>query len=138
MKKILIILSFITCVTRAQVINTVWNQAILRADGKTEINGVEAYSMKTICGNDEFVLIKFINKNNYKVSVEWKDAIKIFGDWVYSKDQTPKTLNIDANANIEGQCNGIVTLKVKIKSIIDNPIDFGYYTVSGLTTTKLK
>ena len=113
-----------------------WKTAILRADAVTEINGVEAFCMRTTCGTEDFVLIKFVNKNNYKVRVEWKDAIYVNGEWFYSKNQSPKKLDLDPNNNIAGQCEGSEILKVKIISIIDNPKDFGHYTVSGLVTIK--
>ena len=70
----------------------IWKNAILRSDGQTVLNKVEAYCSKTICDGEEFILIKFVNKNNFKVSVEWVDAIFVKGVWYYSKNPNPKKL----------------------------------------------
>ena len=144
MKKITIILAlaFSAVFYKAQQMNalpananiTNWQDAILRADGLTEVDGVEAYSMKTTCGTEEVVFIKFVNKNNYKVRVEWVDAIKTAGGWIYAKTKSPKSLYIEPGNTIIGQCNGLDKLKVNISSILDNPQDFGHFAVSGLVT----
>jgi hypothetical protein len=109
-----------------------WQNAVLRADGVTAINGVEAYCMQTICNNEEVVLVKFINKNNYKVRLEWVDAIFVNGVWYYPQNKNPKVFYVEANSETAGECAGQEKLKVKIGSIIDNPKNFGHYTVSGL------
>ncbi len=114
-----------------------WQDAVLRADGLTEVEGVEAYSMRTTCGNQDVVLIKFVNKNNYKVRVEWKDAIKTPSGWVYSNVQTPKSLYLEPGNTVVGQCNGLDKLKVGVNTVINNPQDFGPFSVSGLATFKL-
>lgn len=140
MKKITLILAFavLALTFKAQqpnpVSSTTWNDAVLRADGLTEVGGVESYSMKTKCNGEEVVLIKFVNKNSYKVRVEWIDAIKTDGGWIYSKEQKPKVLYLEPNNNVVGQCDGLDKLKVKVSSIINNPSDFKYYSVSGLVT----
>ena len=113
-----------------------WQNAILRADGQTAIDGVEAYCSKAICGNEEFVFIKFVNKNEYKLVVQWVDAIFVNGTWFYSKNQNPVKIQLDANNDTAGECEGSEKLKVKISSIINNPKDFQHYTVSGLQITK--
>jgi len=129
MKKIILILFFsVSFLSKAQN----WQNAILRADGVTAINGVEAYCMNTSCDNEDFVLIKFINTNNYKVRLEWVDAIFVNGVWYYPQNKNPKVFYLEANSETVGQCNGEAKLKVKVGSIIDNPKNFGHYTVSGL------
>jgi hypothetical protein len=109
-----------------------WQNAILRADGFTEVNGVEAYCMKTTCDNEDYILVKFVNKNNYNVRVEWTDAIYVKGTWFYSKTSKPKVFMLNANQEAAGDCGGDFRLKVSVSSIIDNPSDLEHYTVSGL------
>ena len=109
-----------------------WQNAILRADGLTQVNGVEAYCMKTTCGNEDYILVKFVNKNNYSVHVEWNDAIYVKGTWFYSKMSRPKVFVLNANQEVVGDCQGEFKLKVAVSSIIDNPSDLEHYTVSGL------
>lgn len=115
---------------------TNWQNAILRADGKTEMDGIEAYCMKTTCEGEDFILIKFINKNEYKVVVQWVDAIFINGVWYYPQNQNPVKIQLDAKNTLAGQCEVAGKLKVKISSIINNPKDFQHYTVSGLEIIK--
>jgi hypothetical protein len=110
-----------------------WQNAILRADGFTEVNGVEAYCMRTTCGNEDYILVKFVNKNNYNVRVEWNDAIYVKGTWFYSKTAKPKVFMLNANQEAAGDCQGDFRLKVSVSSIIENPSDLEHYTVAGLT-----
>ncbi|MBK9284240.1 MAG: hypothetical protein IPM51_07940 [Sphingobacteriaceae bacterium] len=109
-----------------------WQNAILRADGLTEIDGVEAFCQLTVCNQQEFIIIKFINKNNYAVNVEWKDAVFHNGNWYYASNPNNKTLNIPANSTAEGSCQGALNLKLSKNSIQDVPQTFEYFTVSGL------
>jgi hypothetical protein len=136
MKKLTLILTLtIAAFTfKAQQSGT-WQNAILRADGLNQIDGVEAYCMKTTCNDEDFVLIKFVNKNSYKVRVEWKDAIFVNGTWYYSNNPN-KVLVLAPNNETIGQCEGTDKLKVNISSIIENPKNFGHYTVSGLAINK--
>ncbi len=120
------------------VAGNTWQSAILRADGLMEVEGVEAYSIRTNCGSEDVVLVKFVNKNNYKVRVEWVDAIKTESGWIYSKSQTAKSLYLEPGATLVGECKGLEKLKVNINSILSDPQSFGHYSVSGLTTTKVK
>ena len=46
-----------------------WQSAILRADGFMDVEGVEAYSYRTICGNEDIVLVKFVNKNDFMIII---------------------------------------------------------------------
>jgi len=139
----IILLTVVSLTTWAQnkiaSINTsaqTWQNAILRADGKIEIDGVEAYCAKATCGNEEFVFVKFINKNEYKVVVQWVNAIFVDGVWYYSKNQNPAKMQLEPKNDTAGQCEGSEKLKIKISSIIDNPKDFQHYTVSGLEIIK--
>ena len=113
-----------------------WSNANLRADGQYILDGVEALYEKTTCGNDEFILIKFINKNNTKVTVEWIDAIFENGNWTYEKNNTLKSLVIQPNQEVEGKCGEQSDLRIKINSIIISPEKFEHYMVSGLKVIK--
>lgn len=114
-----------------------WTNANLRADGQYILGGVEALYEKVTCGNDEYVLVKFINHNSTKVSVEWIDAVYENGGWTYEKNNTLKTLILQPNQEIEGKCNEQSVLKIKISSIIDSPEKFEHYMVSGLNVKNI-
>lgn len=114
-----------------------WTNANLRADGQYILGGVEALYEKVTCGNDEYVLVKFINHTSTKVSVEWIDAVYENGGWTYEKNNTLKTLILQPNQEIEGKCNEQSVLKIKISSIIDSPEKFEHYMVSGLNVKNI-
>ncbi len=118
--------------------STAWQSAVLRADGLMNVDGVETFCLRTTCGNDDIILIKFVNNNDFKVRVEWIDAIKTESGWIYSKNTSPKILNLEPGATVIGQCDGMEKLKLKINSILDNPTAFGHYATSGLITIKLR
>lgn len=116
--------------------NQQWDNANLRADGQYILDGVEALYQKVTCGNDAFVLVKFINHNAQPVSVQWIDAIYENGAWVYEKNNTVITIQLSANQEIEGDCNTNNVLKIKIEDIISNHTQMQHYTVSALTVIK--
>ena len=116
----------------SNLVQGIWQSALLRADGLTEIDGVEAYCKLISCNQEEFIAIKFVNKNNYVVNVEWKDAVFHNGNWYYSANPNYKTLNIPANSTTEGACQGVLNLKLSKNSIQDVPQTFEYFSVSGL------
>jgi hypothetical protein len=113
-----------------------WQNAILRSDGRVQMDGVQAFCQKTTCNGEDVVLVKFVNNNNYKVRITWVDAIWVKGVWYYPKNNAEKVMVLDANSNTVGQCGGEEKLSVKITGIIENPADFGHYTVSGLAINK--
>jgi hypothetical protein len=116
----------------AQQNNQNWQNAILRADGLTQLNGVEAFCAKVSCSSEDYIIIKFQNNNNYRVRVEWTDAIFVNGVWFYSQSGQ-KAVMLEANSSKEGSCSVEPKLTAKISSIIASPSDFQHYTVSGLT-----
>ena len=93
--------------------------------------------MRTTCMAEDIVLIKLVNKNDYKVRVEWVDAIKTDEGWIYSKSKNTKSMYLEPGATIIGQCDGLEKLKVNVNSILENAVAFRYFSVSGLTTTKI-
>src|SRR6266498_1174437 len=82
-----------------------WKNAILRSDGQSQLEGVQSFCQKTTCNGEDVVLIKFVNNNNYKVRVEWTDAIWVKGVWYYAKNAAKKVLVLDANSTTVGQCS---------------------------------
>ena len=133
--------TFIFCSVKAQQINqqpgqALWQNAILRADGFTEVDGVEAYCQKTICNGESYILIRFVNKNDQQVALEWVDAIYVNGNWYYSNLPLPKKIYVPAGSTVSGDCQGEIKLKAAVSSILEQPLEFNYFTVSGLKVTK--
>ena len=112
--------------------NGVWQSALIRADGKTNLNGVEAYCTKSVCGNNDYVLIKFVNTNAYQVAVEWIDGIFADGNWTYSQNPTPKKVYVPASSTNEGTCFGEIKLKVMISSLTNSTDQNIHFSVTGL------
>ena len=137
MKKLFFTLVFLglALLNKAQVPTNItngnWQSAVLRADGATIVEGVESYCMKVTCNGEEFIVIKFKNTNNYKVAVEWTDAIYYNGNW-HSASNTKKVY-VNANSESIGDCTGDIKLKVGINSIISFPAGLGHYSTMGLT-----
>jgi hypothetical protein len=143
MKRLLISCLFLAlfCSMNAQIptnlTNGVWQNALVRADGKTSLNGVEAYCTKSTCGTDDYVLVKFVNTNAYQVAVEWIDGIYVDGNWIYSQNPTPKKIYVPASTNAEGVCNGgEIKLKVMISSLTNSSDPNKHFSVTGLTVTQ--
>jgi hypothetical protein len=136
MKRKILILTVLATITLCSYAQN-WTNANLRADGQYILNGVEALYEKVTCGNDEYVLVKFINNNSTKVKLEWIDAVYENGGWTYDKNNTVKTIELQANQEIEGKCNEQNILKIKVSSIIDSPEKFEHYMVSGLSVKNI-
>jgi hypothetical protein len=142
MKQLILSLVFVAAslFTKAQspsnIVTGSWQNAILRADGRTIVDDVEAYCMKTTCNGEDFITIKFKNNNNYQVAVEWVDAIYLNNVWNYPQSQTPKKVYVPANSDFAGSCGGEIKLKLQINSIVAVPDGSGHYTVSGLTVSQ--
>lgn len=132
MKKVKILILFWVMMLMYLLSKSQVQNAILRSDGRTILDGVEAYYAKAICNDEKCILIKFINKNEYTVKVKWVDAIFVNGNWYYATNEKSVLLNPGETL---GDCNDF-KMKVKIGSIIEDPLKFEHYTVSGLTVIK--
>lgn len=140
MKKLILSLAFFGAmlVSKAQAPSNIvagsWQNAAIRADGQTSVNGVEPSCMKVTCNNEEFIVVKFKNTNNYIVAVEWKDGIYYNGVW--NSGTLTKKLYINPNSEAIGDCNGDIKLKVNINSIVNLPAGSGHYATMGLTVSQ--
>lgn len=131
MKKTLfsIAFSFSTLLLTAQN----WQEATIRADGQTVINGLEAQYQIVSCQLEDYVLIRFVNHNNFPVTASWTNAVYIKGSWNYASNSS--SLTIQASQNTEGICQTENALLVPLKqfNLNDKP---EHFSVSGLTVTK--
>lgn len=140
MKKLLLSLAFFGAMlaSKAQAPSNIvagsWQNAAIRADGQTMVNGVEPSCMKMTCNNEEYIVIKFKNTNNYQVAVEWTDAIYYNGVW--SQGSNTKKVYVPANSESTGSCSGEIKLRVNINSIVNLPSGSGHYSTMGLTVSQ--
>jgi hypothetical protein len=137
MKKLILIIAFLCsfAVIKAQapsnIVSGNWQSAVLRADGQTNVNGVESYCMKMSCNGEDYIVIKLKNTNNYQVKVEWTDAI--FYNGVWNPANGVKKLVLPASSESAGDCSGEIKLRVSINSILNNlPAGSGHYSTMGL------
>jgi hypothetical protein len=133
MKKI-VFTAFIMVLCSLSGYSQSWSDALIRADGKKNLDGVEALYSKTTCNGEDVLLIKFINHNNYDVKLMWINAAYSKGEWIYAIEQSK--FEITSDTEISGSCDSNNMLFVKIKSILSNPQDFEHFSVSGLSVTK--
>lgn len=104
--------------------NPGWNPIGLAVNGKNIQNGVEAFYLLTKCNNEDVILLKFINYNTSSVVVEWNDAVFTKDmKWVNNeKNNSKKTLTIDKNEIMLGDCSGTCQpqLVVNVHDFIEN------------------
>lgn len=137
MKHLFITLLFLfSCSFLKSQNNNNWQNAILRADGLTQLEGVEAFCQRVNCEGQEHILVKFVNNNSQKVRIEWIDGVYMNGAWFYSANPNAKVLYLEPNSTLIGSCAESGKLKIAVSSIQNNPQDFQHYCVSGLTVIK--
>lgn len=97
-------LIFIALVSPAQ---NSWEPVKLDVAGHNIVNNVEASFQKTTCNNEEVIIVKFVNRNNYPVTIKWYDAILTqAGSWVKKDDSTAKkVLAIAGGREVKGGCS---------------------------------
>lgn len=130
----LILFIFISNISLNAQSDYIWEPIGLTLTGSNNIyHGVEAYYRLTECNGEYFIILKFINTNEQKVMLEWKDAIFTNNqEWITNNDIGRKSLTINPNSAIFCNCSQpIEELFVKVKDFISNVEDFRKYrTVS--------
>jgi len=121
--------------------NEAWSPIGLTASGKNMQNGVEAFYQLNKCNNESVVFIKFVNHNNYGISLEWKDAVFTKdSEWVVNKNvEVLKHLTLEGNTSVSGDCSGInqSDLVVKVTDIISNIEDFNLLGINSLKVSSI-
>lgn len=122
--------------------NAAWEPVKLDVAGHNIVNEVEGAFKKITCDNEEFIVIKFTNKNKYPVEIKWYDAILIKNNSWFKKDNSTakKTLKIEANESIEGKCfdeNNSICL-IKLKDFINDVSDYQLYAIYRFEVIELK
>lgn len=132
LKNLYILLFFSVSSVFAQS-NSEWKPIGLTVSGKNIQNGIEAFYQLYVCNNENVIFIKFINHNNYDVTVEWKDAVFTKElKWV-SNENIIKSLIIKADEVIFGDCSGKSQkeLIVKVNDFIMNIDDFNQFKTTS-------
>lgn len=113
--------------------NPDWKLLFLDIAGHTTIKGVEVYSQVSTCKDEDVIFLKFVNHNNYPVTVNWLDAVHTQDQKWIKKDQESdkKTLTIDANIETKGDCATLnyPECKIKLKDFIDKLVNYNEYAI---------
>jgi hypothetical protein len=138
-KKYLFSLITISAITVAAFSQERWENGNIRADGRTAVDGVEVFYLKTQCQGNDVLFLKLVNHNSYPVKAEWIDSIlENDSKWSYSSNEKSKNVTIAASSEVKGSCSGSRELIVHLKDLSSNPNLFQYFSASGLTITKIQ
>ena len=114
-----LIISFTALVFSSKAQNSSWREGLGRADGFTEIKGIQIQFTESACEKKSVVFIKIINNNDYAVELTWEDAILDSDNtWLKNKNLSVKSIAVNANETIQGSCEG------KLQQLIANPDEF--------------
>lgn len=108
-----------------------WQPIGFNVAGHNIMNGVEAFYQVSNCNGENVVFVKFINHNDYAVTLEWFDAVFTQELKWFSKENTTakKNISLDAKQEKTGDCTSenVVALKIKLKDFISDVTNFKRY-----------
>lgn len=116
-----------------------WEPMYLQVSGSNNMDGVEASFQASSCNNENVVYLKFVNKNDYAVKLEWFDAVFTQElKWVNKEGEANKrTLVLPAKGQMTGSCvkTPAPELIVKLNDFVSDRKNFKRYVSSQLTIT---
>lgn len=94
-----------------------WQTIFLTPGGANTIDGVEAYFQLGECNGEDVVYVKFINRNDYYVKVEWFDGVFTQElKWINKSDEKDKrTVLIQPKKEAIGSCESTNSPNLMIK-----------------------
>lgn len=147
MKKIHLLVSVFVPVlflTNISIAQTAADWQLLKLDiaGHTKIKGVEAYSHSGKCNGEDVVYVKFVNQNEYSVTIKWFDAIQT-NEHKWLRKESPsdkKSLTLAASQDVKGDCSAetLTECIINLKDYIDNSNNFNEYAVYHLEVVPVK
>lgn len=119
-----------------------WEPVKLDVAGHTVVKKVAVSFQKTRCQNEEYIVIKFVNNNDFPVTVKWYDAVQLTSDsWIKKDDTTPKkVLEIPGKSEIKGDCmsQDHQDCVIKLKDFIENPLLYKSYAMYRFEIPNIK
>lgn len=119
-----------------------WEPVKLDVAGHTVVKKVAVSFQKTLCQNEEFIVVKFVNNNDFPVTVKWYDAVQLTSDsWIKKDDTTPKkVLEIPAKSEIKGDCmsKDNQDCVINLKNFIENPLLYKSYAMYRFEIPNIK
>lgn len=121
---------------------TVWEPVKLDVAGHTVVKKVAVFFQKTRCNDEDFIVVKFVNNNEFPVTVKWYDAVQIVSDsWVKKDDVTAKkVLEIPAKSEVKGDCMTKDNLDcvLNLKDFIGNATEYKSYAMYRFEIPNIK
>lgn len=146
---LLVLIIFSKLQVNAQT-NSEWQPVGQTADGSGRIDGVETFFQINECNGKNVIYIRFINRNNYSIKLEWFDAVLTQElNWIFKdKLADKKSLIINANSDLAGECSvssGNVlkqsthpVLLIEMKNFVVDKNNFNQYFATSLSSTIIK
>lgn len=95
--------------------NNSWLPALNNVDGTNVFDGVEAFYSFESCGNESYIVIKFINNNSFSVKAIWNHEFVLIDSQSSIIEKDKSELQIAPASSISGSCNeDLKNLKVKL------------------------
>lgn len=114
-----------------------WEPLYLLVTGHNIKDGVEGSFQVSKCAGEDVVFIKFNNRNEYPVKLEWFDAVFTQElKWIHKTgENNKKTVLLSAKTEIAGKCGSEneAILVVKMKDFIPDSNNFKRFQTSQLS-----
>lgn len=119
-----------------------WEPVKLDVAGHTVVKKVAVFFQKISCNDEEYIVIKFVNNNDFPVTVKWYDAVQLISEnWIKKDDVNPKKiLEIPAKSEIKGDCisNDNLDCILNLKNFIGNPVEYKSYAMYRFEIPNIK
>lgn len=144
-KHLILLAAILTCSGFTKVCaqnSSDWQPIYLMVTGANVMDGVEASFKLGSCNNQDVVFVKFVNRNEYPVKLEWSDAIfNTELKWVYRTDiNARKSFSLKAKEQAEGECinNKQADLIISVKDFVSSKENVKRYSASKLLITPIQ
>ncbi len=106
-----------------------WQPMLLTVSGHHEVNGVSAFYQLSDCGDENYILLRFENSNNFAVEVSWYDGVFTQDkQWIrHHGEAAMKKIILEAHSTHFGFCGRDSLLKVLLKDFIPDKSSFYQY-----------
>lgn len=115
-----------------------WQPVYLQVTGHNETDGVYAWFKHDECEGEDVVFIKLENKNPYPVDVNFFNAVftqKL--EWI-KKEDTRRTLTLDAKESIVGSCSASGDYKISLSDFVADASEFKRFSTYEFTVKPVR
>ncbi|MBL4657413.1 MAG: hypothetical protein JKX73_05390 [Flavobacteriales bacterium] len=127
-------------VSAQQGISPDWQKAMVNAAGGNYSQGVDVFFKNVACGDQDQVILKFVNTNEYEVLIEWADAFYTDDkQWIHNeRNDKGREIVLGAKQKIEGNCDvkSNQSLRVDTKKYLSDKEEKFKFAPSYIEVTK--